>query len=51
MYTQNIKAVLLLDLEKKMFEIYIVFTLGGPPPGGHMYRFRNFGSPTPKDDP
>ena len=47
------RSVLLLDLAKKMFEIYIVFILGGPPPGppgGHMYHFSNFGSPTLKDD-
>ena len=48
------RSVLLPNLEKKMFEIYIVFTLGGPAPGPpwglHMYHFSNFGSLTPKDD-
>ena len=46
-------TILLLDLEKKMFEICMVLALGGlplDPHGGHTYYLNNFESPTPEDD-
>ena len=49
-YTLHNLTILLLDLEKKMFEICMVLALWGPPPGGHTYYLNNFESPTPKDD-
>ena len=45
-------TVLLLDLEKKMFEIYMVLFLGALPQGpigGHGYHLDTFESPAPKD--
>ena len=52
-YTLHNLTILLLDLEKKMFEKCMVLALWGPPPGphgGHTYYLNNFESPTPKDD-
>ena len=47
MYTLKNLTVLLLDLEKKIFEIYIVLAHGGP---RILQYLNNFESPTPKDD-
>ena len=52
-YTLHNLTILLLDLEKKMFEICMVLALGAlplGPHGGHTYYLNNFESPTPKDD-
>ena len=43
----KVSTILLLDLEKKMFEICMVLALCN---GGHTYDLNNFESPTPKDD-
>ena len=53
MYTLHNLTILLLDLEKKMFEIDMVLALGALPQGahgGHRYHLNNFEFPTPKDD-
>lgn len=44
-YIDNCKTIVLLNLEKKMFEIYIVWSAGG-----HVYHLNYFWPPTPKDD-
>ena len=46
-------TILLLDLEKRMFEFAWFWPFGAlplGPHGGHTYILNNFESPTPKDD-